>query len=95
MGGVFLADFVYKFELGAPSHEGCAGLLATQHYIAALARLEDPIDSGEASAAECLHGVKGLVYCVGALACLEDPTHSGEAAAQSFLGLDGSAGRSA
>ncbi|PNH07031.1 Cysteine desulfurase [Tetrabaena socialis] len=27
------ADFTYKFELGGPSHEGCAGLLALQDYL--------------------------------------------------------------
>mmetsp|Transcript_10085 Transcript_10085/g.17572 ORF Transcript_10085/g.17572 Transcript_10085/m.17572 type:complete len:566 (-) Transcript_10085:722-2419(-) len=40
------SDFTYKFELGSPSHEGCAGLLALQHYYAFLSSLDTPTSNG-------------------------------------------------
>jgi cysteine desulfurase family protein (TIGR01976 family) len=35
-------DLPYKFEVGGPSHEGCAGILGLRDYLASLVDLEDP-----------------------------------------------------
>lgn len=39
-------DLPYKFELGGPSHEGCAGILALEQYLAAIAEADPtaPLD---------------------------------------------------
>jgi cysteine desulfurase family protein (TIGR01976 family) len=35
-------DLPYKFEVGGPSHEGCAGILGLRDYLASVVDLEDP-----------------------------------------------------
>jgi selenocysteine lyase/cysteine desulfurase len=35
-------DLPYKFEVGGPNHEGCAGILGLRDYLASLVELEDP-----------------------------------------------------
>jgi cysteine desulfurase family protein (TIGR01976 family) len=41
----FIADTPYRFELGGPSHEGCAGILGLADYIILVAGIEeDPLD---------------------------------------------------
>lgn len=43
------ADVPYKFELGGPSHEACAGILGLARYITAVARESEALDRGAGS----------------------------------------------
>eukprot|EP00897_Mesotaenium_endlicherianum_P010943 jgi/Mesen1/9878/ME000070S09167 len=63
---ILAADVPYKFELGGPAHEGCAGLLALSHYLRVVARAGETCGDGAGTEAGGGAGAGGVGGGVGA-----------------------------